>query len=397
MAIGRSVAVGIDIGTSNIKVVVSEADPKNERALPRIIGTGYAESKGLRHGYVTNLEETVKSIRAAVSQAEKSAGVPIKKAYISIGGVGVSAIVSSGAISTTKADSEITELDLKRACDESEKELPQAYILNRKIIHTVPLEYRIDGKKVLGRPQGMKGVRLEARVLYITCLTHHLNDIISAFEELDMDVEDIIAGPMAASLVTLNKTQKIAGCVMANIGAETTSIMVFENNNPVSMEIFPYGSNDVTNDIALGLKVSIEDAEQIKLGNSRNDGISKRKLEEIMLARLSDIFDLIEDHLRRIDRSGLLPAGIILTGGGSALPSIEELAKHILKLPAKQFRTKFEGNTKALAHDYEWTVAYGLTVLGLTNDPLSPKRPISIIRTNAFIIAIKKFIKQLLP
>src|SRR5689334_6468907 len=147
MAIGRSIAVGIDIGTSGIKVIVAEGNPKNEKSFPRVIGAGFSESKGLRHGYITNIEETVKSLRQAVSQAEKSSGVPIRKAYISIGGAGVSAIISTGAISTTKADSEITDLDIKRACDESEKELPQAFILNRKIIHTVPLEYRIDGKR----------------------------------------------------------------------------------------------------------------------------------------------------------------------------------------------------------------------------------------------------------
>ncbi|MEN9649650.1 MAG: hypothetical protein RL094_617 [Candidatus Parcubacteria bacterium] len=368
MAIGRSVAVGIDIGTSGVKVIVSEGDPRNERAFPRVLGTGYSESKGLRHGYITNLEETVKSIRAAVSQAEKSSGVPIRKAYVAIGGVGVSAIVSNGAISTTKADSEITELDIKRAWDESEKELPQAFILNRKIIHTVPLEYRIDGKKVLGRPQGMKGVRLEAKVLYITCLGHHLNDILLAFEEADIEVEDVVASPMAASLVTLNKTQKIAGCILANIGSETTSIIVYENNIPVSMEIFPFGSNDVTNDIALGLKIPIDEAEQVKVGTGKMEGLSKRKLEEIIIARLSDIFDLIEDHLRRIDRSGLLPAGIILTGGGSGLSVVEELAKLTLKLPAKRHVIKFEGNTKSITRDYEWAVAYGLTMLGLSTE-----------------------------
>lgn len=393
MALGRSIAVGIDIGTSSIKVVVAEGDPRNEKNFPRVIGSGYAESKGLRHGYITNIEETVKSLRQAVSQAEKSSGFPIRKAYVAIGGVGVSAIISTGAISTTKADSEITDLDIKRACDESEKELPSAFILNRKIIHTVPLEYRIDGKRVLGRPQGMKGVRLEAKVLYITCLTHHLNDLLTAFEEVDIEVEDVVASPMAASLVNLNKTQKVAGSIMANIGSETTSIIVFENNIPVSLEVFPFGSNDVTNDIALGLKISIEEAEHIKLGNGRNGDFSKRKLEEIIIARLSDIFDLIEDHLRRIDRSGLLPAGIILTGGGSNLPAVEELAKHILKLPAKQARMKFEGNNKNLLRDYEWTVAYGLTVLGLSNDEPRSTR----VRFGATKNKIWSWIKQFLP
>jgi cell division protein FtsA len=373
MAKGRNIAVGIDVGTHQVKVIVAEKDSQKGQeyagdSLPRIIGSGLAESRGIRHGFVTNLSDAAKSIRQAVSVAEKSAGVSIKKAYISIGGVGLSAIISVGTVVVTKADNEITDLDVKRAIEESEKELPNAYIQNRKIIHTIPLEYRIDGKRVLGRPQGLKGVKLEARVLYITSLAHHLSDIMLALEEADIEIIDVTASPMAASLVTLTKTQKIAGCVLANIGAETTSIMVFENNIPVSMEIFQIGSNDITNDLALGLKVSIEDAELIKLGQGKHGEFSKRKIEEIVVARLSDIFDLIEDHLRKIDRSGLLPAGIILTGGGSGIPNIEDLSRIALRLPSKQSHLKIEGNTKTIFRDFEWSVAYGLVILGLTNE-----------------------------
>lgn len=372
MALGRTTSVGIDIGTSSIKVIVSQHGDfgiKGEKplsSLPRVIGAGTCESKGLRHGYITNIDEAAKSIRTAVAQAEKAANIKIRKAYVSIGGVGVSAIISTGGIITTKADTEITDLDVKRACDESEKELPTGFILNRRIIHIIPLGFRIDGKKVLGRPQGMKGVKLEARVLYITCLTHHLNDLLLALEEANIEVEDVMAAPIAASHVTLTKTQKIAGCVLANIGSETTSIIVFEDNIPVSMEVFPFGSNDITNDIALGLKVSIEEAENIKLGNGK-ETYSKKKLDEIVVARLSDIFDLIEDHLTKIDRNGLLPAGIVITGGGSGIPNIEELAKAALRLPSKQSRLRFEGNLKGITNDYEWAVAYGLTVVG--NNP----------------------------
>ncbi|MES3005405.1 MAG: cell division FtsA domain-containing protein, partial [Patescibacteria group bacterium] len=193
---------------------------------------------------------------------------------------------------------------------------------------------------------------------------HHLNDLLQALDEAGVEVEDIIAAPMAASLVTLSKTQKIAGCVLANIGSETTSIIVFEDNIPVSMEVFPFGSNDVTNDIALGLKVSIEEAENIKMGTPK-ETYSKKKLDEIVVARLSDIFDLIEDHLTKIDRNGLLPAGIVLTGGGAGIANIEELAKAALRLPSKQSRLRFEGNLKGIARDFEWAVAYGLTVIGI--------------------------------
>jgi cell division protein FtsA len=322
----------------------------------------------MRHGYITNVSEVAKSIRGAVDQAQKNSGAHIKRAFISIGGIGLGAIISTGSVNTTKADSEITDLDVKRVIDESEKELPNLYIQNRKIIHTVPLEYRIDGKRVLGKPQGLKGLKLEARVLYITCLSHHLSDILLALEEADIEALDVIASPMAGSAVTLQKTQKIAGCLFANIGSETTSIMVFENNIPISMEVFPFGSNDVTNDIALGLKVSLEDADEIKRGNDKGLVYSKKKLDEIVIARLSDIFDLIDDHLKRIDRSGLLPAGIVITGGGAGLQNIDELAKIALHLPAKQAQVHMSGNIKNISHENEWSVAYGLAILGLSND-----------------------------
>lgn len=380
MASGRTFSVGIDVGTNQVKVIVAEYPERNQPergerphpqrhdTSPRVVSTGIAEVRGMRHGYVTNAVEVGKCIRAAVDQAERGLQTKIKKAFVSVGGIGLGAIITTGTVNTTKADAEITDLDLRHAIEESEKELPHIYIQNRKIIHTIPLEYRIDGKRVLGKPQGLKGIKLEARVLYITSQAHHLGELLMAFEEADIEVLDVIASPMAASLVTLNKTQKIAGCLLANIGSQTTSIIVFENSIPISLEVFPFGSNDVTNDIALGLKVSLEDAESIKNGNDNGIVYSKKRLDEIVIARLSDIFDLIDDHLKRIDRSGLLPAGIILTGGGSELGNIEELAKIALHLPSKQAKLTMNGNLKAIQRDNEWSVAYGLALLGLGND-----------------------------
>ncbi len=398
----RTIAVGIDIGTYQIKVVVAELVQEKDKEVPRIISTGYAESRGLRHGYITSVAETAKSIRAAVAQAERSAGMKIRKAYLSVGGVGLSGVTTIGGVALTKNDGEISDSDVKKVLEASENELPQAFTMNRKILHTIPLMFRVDGKTVLGRPQGMKGTKLEVRTLFITCLSHHLNDLVVALGEADVEVEDVIAAPIAASFITLTKTQKIAGCVLANIGSETVTIIVFENNIPISVEVFPIGSNDITNDIALGLKIPIEDAETIKLGGPKSVEYPKKKLDEIILARLSDIFELIEAHLKKIERSGLLPAGIIITGGGAGVASIEEFARTSLRLPSKRASFKFPIPLKGSFRESEWAVAYGLCVLGLTtedNDILHIKpslHPVTQVRKNLWT-TIKKAFAQLLP
>jgi cell division protein FtsA len=255
--------------------------------------------------------------------------------------------------------------------EQCEKDIPPAAILNKKIIHSIPLQYKVDGKATLGKPEGMKGSKFEVKMLYITCLEHHLNDIIQAVEEAGVSVEDVMAAPIAASLITLSKSQKMAGCVLANIGAETVSIAVFENNAPASLEVFPIGSTDITNDIALGLKVPLEEAEQIKIGAITGSSFPRRKLEEIVQARLSDIFELIEAHLKKIGRNGLLPAGIIITGGGSGLTNIEELAKASLNLPSRLGTFHFAREEKSF-RDSTWAVAYGLCVFGTHADEDAP-------------------------
>jgi cell division protein FtsA len=213
----------------------------------------------------------------------------------------------------------------------------------------------------------MKVNKIEQKTLFITCLDHHVTDLISAVNEAGIAVEDVMAAPIAAGFVTLTKSQKIAGCVLANIGAETVSIAVFENNIPTSLEVFPIGSTDITNDIALGLKVPLEEAEQIKIGVITGSSYPRKKLEEIIAARLSDIFELIEAHLKKIGRNGLLPAGIIITGGGSGLNSIETLAKVYLKLPSR-IGSIGHLDPKSSFKDATWAVAYGLCIWGIHSE-----------------------------
>lgn len=365
------ITTGIDIGTYEVRVVVAE---HGKESLPQVLGTGRAESKGLRHGYTINTADVVKSVSQAIYQAEKSSGVKIKKAFISIGGIGLSGINSQGSAIIGRADQEITETDIEQALASAEESIPPAIIQNRKIIYSIPISWKVDGKPVLGRVLGMKGIKLETKALFVSCIESHLDDLVGAVEETGVRVIDVVASPIAASFVTLSKSQKIAGCVLANIGAETVSIVVFENNIPISLEVFPIGGSDITNDIALGLKISLEEAESIKLGGVTSTSYSRKKLEEIISARLRDIFELIEVHLKKIGKSGLLPAGIIITGGSSSIWLIEDLARSYLHLPSRIASLNISNNSPAgqsgkfQIKDSSWSVAYGLCIMGTLPD-----------------------------
>ncbi len=355
---------GIDVGTYHVKVVIVRADSTDEsKGAPQIVGTGYAESRGLRNGYIINESDVVRSVRNAVAQAEKASGVRVKHAYISMGGIGLDEIHARGEAITSRADSIITQTDIDKAVEVSEESI-QEKIPNRKVIHAIPLQFTVDGERVHGRPHELKGTKLEVDVLFITAFEQHLNDLVTAIESIGIKVDDIMASPLAGSLVMLTKAQKRAGCVLANIGAETVSIVVFENNTPISLKVFPIGSNDITNDIALGLKITLDEAEKIKRGGMTSVPYSKKKLDEIMSARLIDIFELIDAHLRKIKRDGLLPAGIILTGGGSNSASIQDLARASLRLPSKIAQLDPAQNGKV--RDASWAVGYGLCIWGLT-------------------------------
>lgn len=390
--------VGIDVGTFQIKVIIAEsgdpkAGPKTRAALPTIIGSGFSQSKGLRHGYIINQGDVARSIRAAVSQAEKAAGFKVRRAYLSVGGVGLDEVRGRGETIISRADSEVTDLDIKRAIDNSEERV-SPMIVNKKIINTIPLSFVLDGQKVLGRPQGMKGNKLEVETLFITTLEQHLHDLIATIEEIGISVTDVMASPIAASFVTLSKAQKIAGCVLANIGAETVSIAVFENNIPISLKTFPIGSTDITNDIALGFKVSLDEAEHLKRGAVSGGTHSKKKLDEIISARLSDIFELIDAHLKKIGKSGLLPAGIILTGGGSSSGGVEDLARSSLKIPSKSIALETpQGGVRI--KDSSWAVAYGLTIWGMSDKEDSSLSGVGPARET--FVSIGKWLKQFLP
>lgn len=353
---------GIDIGTHTTRVVVIGYN-KNTKNLS-VLATGQAETEGMRRGYITNTDQVAGSIRRAVAQAEKILDHKIRQAFVSIGGISLTSTISTGGVIISKADQEITNLDVSKALTSSEENLD---LLNKKIIHILPIGYKLDGKDLYVKPEGMHGVKLEVKTLFVTCLKQNIDDLTTALALAKIDILDIIASPIAESVILLSNKQKIAGCLLVNIGSETVSLAVFENNLLISLQIFPIGSTDITKDIALGLKISLEEAESIKLGSVLGGNYSQKKIDEIIEARLSDIFELVENHLKRLRRNELLPAGIIFTGGGSYINRIEDLAKNQLKLPVRMGPIDGSINNKFKIRDASWYTAFGLALSSTEN------------------------------
>ncbi len=386
----RNISVGIDVGSATTRVVVGEF-LKGEKN-PKIVGVGEAPSKGLRHGYVTNITDAAVSLQNAISIAEKNSGIKIKRAFISIGGATLRGDISVGVGIVSKADGEVTVLDINKALEDSEENLN---LNNRKIIKVFPLSFKLDSKEIMGRPEGMRGTKLEVRALFLSISNSHFEDLMEVISLAGVDPIDVIAEGEAESRIALSEKQKIVGCALVDIGSETTSLSVFENGTISSMQTFSIGGEDITNDIALGMKTSLESADKMKLGSS-NEEFSKKKLDEIIEARFSDIFELIENHLKKIKRNELLPAGIVFVGGSSNAPLLSNFAKNALKLPARIGETEIFGNVKTKLRDPAWFTALGLIVPDNDGDYYSDNSSFKNILKSLKGI-LKSNIKQLMP
>lgn len=394
----REIIMGIDVGTSNVKVVVMEKN--SETALPRVVSTGLSVSQGLRRGYIVNPAETANSIRDAVTQAKKAANLNIKNAFISIGGAGLQGVHSKGSVLVSRTDHEINENDQKRSISQSEAQLNRnssSYLLNREILHIFPVSYKIDGEQIMGDPVGMKGEKLETETFLITYPSQHLSNLIKSMELAGVTIEDAIAKPWAMSHTLLNRQEKEVGSLLINIGGDTSTIIVFEEGVPISSEVFPFGSNHITYDIARGFQVPLQEAEELKLSYDSDSSI-KKKLANIIEPRLSDIFELVETHLDKINRVGLLPAGIIITGGGANLPRIDEIAKKALSLPVQLRQSRFYEDPKFTVANPMWSVAAGVCLASLNGKENSEHRGITSKSIgNSAKKVIFNWFKKLLP
>lgn len=347
----RDIICGIDVGSSNVRTVIAQLFGGEEK--PRIIGVGTADSAGVRKGVIVDIEETLHSIAESVEKAERTAGVTVSQAVVSIGGNHISSQHSKGVIAVGRADGEVTGDDIDRVISAAQAiSIPP----NKEIIHIIPRSYALDDQKNIKDPEGMNGVRLEVDALIIEGSTPYIKNLTKCFDQARIQIDSFVFSPLAASRAVLTKRQKELGVCLIDIGGGTTSIAVFEEDELLKTAVIPVGGSHITNDIAIGLRTSIDVAEKVKLeyGNARPADIGKKEdinlagidpgeegivsryhVAEIIEARLEEIFTMVNKELKSIGKDKLLPAGAVLTGGTSKMPGAVDLAKEVLGLPAQ--------------------------------------------------------------
>lgn len=379
MAKTRIVA-SLDIGSSKIRTVVGVQDA--ESLVPNIIGVGIAPSTGMRRGAVIDVEETINSISSSLEDAERMAGEPINHVFLGIGGSHIESINSKGVIAVSHTQNEITEDDVDRVL-----EAAQAVTIpsNRRILRIIPKTFTVDEQKGIRYPVGMTGIRLEVETHIITGFEPIIKNLEKCVLQSGVDIDDIIPSCLASAEAVLSKRQKELGVAVIDIGCGSTSISVFEDGAILYTGVIPVGGENVTNDLAIGMKTSIDTAEKVKIeyGSTIPEDVSeretidlsliskidthvlsKKQIVEIIEARYSEIFVLVKDELARIHRDGMLPAGAIITGAGAKISGIIDLARETLNLPAQiGFPQNYDGVVDKI-DDPAYATAIGLLLWG---------------------------------
>lgn len=406
----ESISVGVDIGSTKIITCVG----KFENGNVDIIGIGKSQNQGMRKGSIVDIEETVSAISASLEEAERMAGMPLNYATVGIDGSHIEATDSKGLIAVSRADGEITEEDIVRVV-EAARAVPNKP--NREIIHVMPRNFIIDGQEGVKDPTGMNGIRLEVDACVISTSTNAIKNIQRCVEQSGLNINDIVFAPLAEAKILLSKRQMEIGVILIDIGAASTSYAIYEEGDLIHCGVVPIGSSHITNDIAIGIRTSIEVAEILKLKHGfalpekvsekeevelksidkKEDGVaSVRYISEIIEARLKEILLIIQDRLQMISRDGTLPAGVILTGGGAKLEGVIELTKETLRLPA-QIGTPLQevGGLIDKLDDPVYSTSIGLMLWG------RDKSQSSIFTDNAAVSGAlnkaKNFFKQFLP
>lgn len=341
------IVVGLDVGTTKVSAIVGEMVGETVD----VIGIGTARSSGLRKGVVINIEETVRSIRAAVEEAERMAGISVTSVFTGISGGHIRGFNSHGIVAVS--DDEITQDDVGRVIDAAKA---VAIPLDREVIHILPQEYVIDDQDGIREPTGMHGVRLEAKVHIVTSAASSARNVIRCANHAGLEVDAIVLQQLASAEATLTQDEKDLGVCLVDIGGGTADIAIFSNGAIVHTSVLPLGGNHVTNDIALGMRTPQQEAERLKrqfgsalvaeidpqdlvevpsVGGRDPRPLSRQILCEIIEARVDEIFRLVKSEIRQTGYEELLASGVVLTGGTSMLSDIEEVAEDVLGLPIR--------------------------------------------------------------
>jgi len=353
----RTIIAALDVGSSTIQTVVAEQ--RHGEDAPHILGVGVVPSAGVRRGVIVNIEDATAAIQQSVEEARRASGAPVRSVWLAVGDAHVTVSSSRGVVAVSRADQEISPEDVRRAIAAAETFIPKN--ANKEILHIIPRDFRVDNESGVKDPVGMHGVRLEADTLIIECSTPFLKNLLKCVEGAGLKVEDYIFSPYAAAEVALTKRQKELGVMLVDIGASTSSFMIFEEGVPIHAGVVPIGGGHITNDVAIGFRTHVDIAERIKLAHAsclpdeipRKEQIrladfvpetqashNRRALAEIVEARLQDLFELLQKELKKIDRARLLPAGVVLIGGSSLLPGLVELTREELGLPVELGRVE---------------------------------------------------------
>jgi cell division protein FtsA len=410
----ENTVLGLDIGTSKITACIGQV---KEGAID-IIGVGKAPNTGMRKGMIVDIEDTVSAISAALEETERMSGVPLTSAYVSLGGSHISVVNSKGVIAVSRADGEISSADIDRVMDAARA---IALPANREIIHVIPKNFIVDGQNSIKDPTGMTGIRLEAETLVIGGASAAIKNLTKCISQAGLDINDLVFSPIATAKSLLSKKQKEIGVLLIDIGAGTTTVAVFEEGDLVSCNILPIGSMHITNDIAIGLRISLDAAEKIKIkhgtvlvnkvrdsekidlnefDSEESQRIERKYVAQIIEARIIEIFSLIKDELKKIGKDGMLPAGVIFTGGGCKLDGLIDFSKEYLRLPAQIGYPMLEisGMVDKL-DDPVYVTSVGLMLWGLENNtqPTNKRFDLNLGKFDGMVNKAKDLFKHFIP
>lgn len=361
------ITAAIDIGSSKIACLIAQIRDDDSTKL-HIIGAASSVSRGIRKGQIVNIDEAVDSIVEAVESAERMAGFNIARAWVLVGGSHISSQNSQGVVAVSQPQGEIGDDDVKRVLEAARAvSLPSS----SEIIHVIPKSYTVDGQEGVKDPIGMTGVRLEVATHIVTGASTAIKNLTKCVAEVGCDVSGIAFGGLASSMSVLSETEKELGVVLIDIGGGTTDIAIFIEGALAYSSVLPVGAKNVTNDLAIGLRISLESAEKIKifLGNYKTkdkeddidlSGLSlpeelksisyKTLVEGIIRPRLNELFQIISGEIKKSELAGLTPAGLVICGGGALTVGISDSAKRTLSMPV---RIGYPTNITGLIDDIE--------------------------------------------